>query len=158
MDVYRQLSARHGRTEFVGYDDLTNESTVLVLIDDGDVVQAAGEGQQVEVVLDRFPFYAESGGQVGDTGTLTTPDGAVLTVTDTRPGLEASISTPPGSPRVRPAPDATPCASTTGNTPCCVRSPSCSRSAPPTHPRLRASAWKPSLASKPNSGRYASAN
>jgi alanyl-tRNA synthetase len=88
MDVYRQLSARHGRTEFVGYDDLTNESTVLVLIDDGDVVQAAGEGQQVEVVLDRFPFYAESGGQVGDTGTLTTPDGAVLTVTDTRPGLE----------------------------------------------------------------------
>src|SRR5215217_5234349 len=51
-------------------------------------LDAAGEGDQVELILDRTPFYAEGGGQVGDTGLVRTAGGAVLQVTDTRPGLE----------------------------------------------------------------------
>ncbi len=88
QDAYRELSARHGRTDFVGYDRLTAEATVLGLISDGAVAPGADQGSTVELVLDRSPFYAESGGQVGDTGTIRTSDGAVLKVLDTRPGLE----------------------------------------------------------------------
>jgi alanyl-tRNA synthetase len=89
QDAYRELSARHGRTDFVGYDRLTSEATVLGLIDDGTVIPGAEQGRTVEVVLDRSPFYAESGGQVGDTGTIRTTNGALLEVLDTRPGLES---------------------------------------------------------------------
>ncbi|MFI6154083.1 alanine--tRNA ligase [Kitasatospora sp. NPDC051170] len=88
QDAYRELSARHGRTDFVGYDRLTTEATVLGLISDGAVVPGADQGSTVELVLDRSPFYAESGGQVGDTGTIRTSAGAVLKVLDTRLGLE----------------------------------------------------------------------
>ncbi|WP_179816416.1 alanine--tRNA ligase [Allostreptomyces psammosilenae] len=87
-DAYRELSARHGRTVFVGYERLTAEATVLGLVDDGRVVPGAAEGATVELVLDRSPFYAASGGQVGDTGTVRTAGGALLEVVDTRPGLE----------------------------------------------------------------------
>jgi alanyl-tRNA synthetase len=88
QDAYRELSARHGRTDFVGYDRLDTEATVLGLIRDGVIVPGAEQGDTIELVLDRSPFYAESGGQVGDTGTLRTHGGAVLTVLDTKPGLE----------------------------------------------------------------------
>ncbi|MGW4812177.1 alanine--tRNA ligase [Kitasatospora cineracea] len=88
QDTYRELSARHGRTDFVGYDRLTAEATVLGVIADGTLAPGAEHGRTVEVVLDRSPFYAESGGQVGDTGTVRTADGAVLQVLDTRLGLE----------------------------------------------------------------------
>ncbi|MEV8326757.1 alanine--tRNA ligase [Kitasatospora sp. NPDC056731] len=88
QDAYRELSARHGRTEFVGYDDIAAEGTVLGLIADGTVVPGADQGSTVELVLDRSPFYAESGGQVGDTGTISTASGARLEVLDTKPGLE----------------------------------------------------------------------
>ncbi|WP_225878798.1 alanine--tRNA ligase [Spongiactinospora rosea] len=87
-DLYRDLSARHGRTDFVGYTDLTSEGTVVGLIAGGAVVPGAGEGQEMELVLDRSPFYAEAGGQVGDTGTVRTSGGAVLAVTGTRYGLD----------------------------------------------------------------------
>ncbi|MEU3046892.1 alanine--tRNA ligase [Streptomyces sp. NPDC006984] len=88
QDAYRELSARHGRTDFVGYDRLDAEATVLGLISDGTVAPGADQGSTVELVLDRSPFYAESGGQVGDTGTIRTADGALLEVLDTKPGLE----------------------------------------------------------------------
>jgi alanyl-tRNA synthetase len=88
MDAYRKLSAQHGRTDFIGYDRLTAEATILGLIDNGVIVPGAEQGQTVELVLDRSPFYAESGGQVGDTGTIRTTSGAVLEVLDTKPGLE----------------------------------------------------------------------
>ncbi|MFJ8431977.1 alanine--tRNA ligase [Kitasatospora sp. NPDC094019] len=88
QDTYRELSARHGRTDFVGYDRLTIEASVLGLIADGTVVPGAEQGSTLELVLDRSPFYAESGGQVGDTGIIRTGGGAVLEVLDTRLGLE----------------------------------------------------------------------
>ncbi|MBB1257432.1 alanine--tRNA ligase [Streptomyces alkaliterrae] len=88
MDTYRELSARLPRTDFLGYDHLTAEATVTGLISGGTVVTTAGEGAEVELVLDRSPFYAEAGGQIGDTGTLTLHDGTVLKITDTRYGLE----------------------------------------------------------------------
>ena len=69
-------------TEFVGYDSLEDESTVIGIIVDGVQVDQADADQQALVVLDRTPFYAESGGQAGDTGQLIA-DGVVLDVTDT---------------------------------------------------------------------------
>jgi alanyl-tRNA synthetase len=69
-------------TEFVGYDSLEDESTVIGIIVDGAQVDQADADQQALVVLDRTPFYAESGGQAGDTGQLIA-DGVVLNVTDT---------------------------------------------------------------------------
>jgi alanyl-tRNA synthetase len=72
--LYQALSAELPRVEFVGYDTLTSPARVLALIDlaDGGLrrVREATEGDEVEVILDRTPAYAESGGQVGDTGTL----------------------------------------------------------------------------------------
>jgi alanyl-tRNA synthetase len=88
VEAYRDLSARHGRTTFVGYETTRAEGRILGLLRDGEELAAAGEGDQVELILDRTPFYAEGGGQVGDTGLVRTGGGAVLQVTDTRPGLE----------------------------------------------------------------------
>ncbi|MCT2589773.1 alanine--tRNA ligase [Streptomyces sp. N2-109] len=87
-DTYRELAAHLPRTEFLGYGHLRAETTVKGLISGGVVVTTAAEGAEAELVLDRSPFYAEAGGQVGDTGTLTTTDGATLEITDTRYGLE----------------------------------------------------------------------
>ena len=69
LGVYRQLLDA-GPTEFTGYDELDTEGTVRGLVLDGERVRTAGEGQTVEVVLDRTPLYAESGGQESDAGTI----------------------------------------------------------------------------------------
>ncbi|WP_449537078.1 alanine--tRNA ligase [Ferdinandcohnia sp. Marseille-Q9671] len=57
---------------FVGYDQLEAQSSVLVLVKDGEIVEAANEGEEVQLILDKTPFYAESGGQIADEGTLET--------------------------------------------------------------------------------------
>lgn len=88
MDTYRELAARLPQTQFLGYQQLTAEATVIGLISDGAVATSVCEGSDVELVLDRSPFYAEAGGQIGDTGTLTLNDGTRLRITDTRYGLE----------------------------------------------------------------------
>jgi len=88
QDTYRALLAEHGRTEFIGYSQTSADTDLLALLRDGKPVEAAEQGQQVEIVIARSPFYAESGGQVGDTGTLTTSDGATIDITDTRNGLD----------------------------------------------------------------------
>jgi alanyl-tRNA synthetase len=68
--LYRDLLDQ-GPTEFTGYTELASEATVLGVIRDGKRVTSAGEGEIVEVVLDRTPLYAESGGQDSDAGTIT---------------------------------------------------------------------------------------
>jgi alanyl-tRNA synthetase len=74
-----------GDTDFTGYERLADEATVIALFRDGESVDSLGAGEAGMVVLDRTPFYAESGGQVGDTGTLALPGGdATLRVEDTR--------------------------------------------------------------------------
>ncbi len=74
-EAYKNLSAKGAKPEFVGYDSLTAESTILVIVADGEEITEASEGRQIEVVTEITPFYAESGGQVGDTGTITASDG-----------------------------------------------------------------------------------
>jgi alanyl-tRNA synthetase len=72
-----------GRTEFSGYDHLAGSGKITALIFDGVVVDVMRAGQEGQVVLDHTPFYAESGGQMGDTGVLATAT-ARFTVRDTR--------------------------------------------------------------------------
>ena len=73
-DAYKNLSARGFKPEFVGYGTLTADSKILVMVADGHEITEAGPGQQLEVVTEATPFYAEAGGQVGDAGTITGSD------------------------------------------------------------------------------------
>jgi alanyl-tRNA synthetase len=76
---------------FVGYDRLDSDGTIVSLLDpEFRELQAAEEGEEVRVFLDRTPFYAEGGGQVGDRGLIRTPSG-VIRVTDTVPAGDRSI-------------------------------------------------------------------
>ncbi|MUN35534.1 alanine--tRNA ligase [Actinomadura litoris] len=68
--LYRSLLDAGGPTDWLAHDTLTAEATVLAVLRDGGPVDAAGESEIVTVVLDRTPFYAESGGQDSDAGTL----------------------------------------------------------------------------------------
>jgi len=76
-----------GATEFLGYDTTSAEGVVTALIVDGERVDAAQPGSEVLAIVNQTPFYGESGGQMGDTGTIRSADGAVLTVTDTQKKL-----------------------------------------------------------------------
>jgi alanyl-tRNA synthetase len=90
--VWRELLEEHGFTEFTGRQELETKATVLALVTAEGRVDEAGEGTAVEVVLDRTPFYAESGGQVGDTGTITVTAGnALLDVRDTKYGVAGAL-------------------------------------------------------------------
>jgi len=71
------------RSEFTGYDELATDGAIGSLVVGGSRVEAAHEGQDVEIVLDRTPFYPEGGGQVGDRGTITTDEGRAM-VADTQ--------------------------------------------------------------------------
>ncbi len=87
VEVYRDLVEEIGSVEFTGRQEYeTVGAKVRGLIVDGERVARVASGP-VEVVLDRSPFYAESGGQVGDAGTITTPDGAIVRVLDAQFGL-----------------------------------------------------------------------
>ena len=81
LSVYRDFLDR-GPTEFTGFDELVSEARVLGLVADGARVPAATAGQELTLVLDRTPLYAESGGQMADIGTITTGSGVRLAVTD----------------------------------------------------------------------------
>ena len=73
--LYESLGV--GATRFLGYDQISASSPIVGLIADDAAVSEAAAGQDIEVVLVQTPFYAEGGGQVGDAGILTGPDGAV---------------------------------------------------------------------------------
>ncbi len=85
--VYRELLAKYRKTEFSGYESIESEATVLALISNGESVGELAAGQQGEVLLDVTPFYAESGGQVGDTGELSS-DSVKAVVLDTKKPVE----------------------------------------------------------------------
>ena len=86
VDLYRQVIDDAGPTEFVGYEVEAAPARVLAIIRDGEQTERAEHGQEIEVFFDRTPFYAESGGQVGDIGSASTPTGTV-SILDTRPPL-----------------------------------------------------------------------
>ncbi len=72
--LYQRLGAELAPVEFVGYETLTSPARILAIVDPAPGgmrrLREAGEGAEIEVILDRTPAYAESGGQIGDTGTL----------------------------------------------------------------------------------------
>jgi alanyl-tRNA synthetase len=80
--AYRDILQAGGTTTFTGYSEVVSDSRVIGIVKDGETVPAAVVGEHIEVVLDRTPFYAESGGQLGDHGRLVSSDGAVIDVYD----------------------------------------------------------------------------
>ncbi len=80
-----ELAGRVGATKFVGYDRLESDSFVQAILKGDRLVKEAAEGDEVELVLDVTPFYAEGGGQVGDQGLLTGLNGWVEITETTRP-------------------------------------------------------------------------
>ena len=90
LTVYRAIADKSGTTEFVGYTQRESEASIRAIVVDGARVASAQTGDEVEVVLDRTPFYAEGGGQLADGGTLTLASGAVIEIDDVQtpvPGI-----------------------------------------------------------------------
>ena len=81
--IWFDLAEAHGATDFLGYDTETAEGQILALVRDGAAVDKAAKGVTVQIVLNQTPFYAEAGGQVGDSGMIRTDTGTAH-VTDTR--------------------------------------------------------------------------
>ncbi|USQ74991.1 alanine--tRNA ligase [Ornithinimicrobium cryptoxanthini] len=90
-EVWRDLRD-HGPTEFLAYETLTAEASVRGLVVDGARVPALTQGQRGMIVLDRTPFYAESGGQTADEGVIETASGAVLRVRDVQRPVKGLIA------------------------------------------------------------------
>ena len=83
-NVWTELSDKLAATEFEGYDEnAVEDARVVAIVANGESVERAEAGADVEVILDRTPFYAEMGGQVGDTGTISA-EGVKLEVSDTK--------------------------------------------------------------------------
>ncbi|MGQ9735804.1 MAG: alanine--tRNA ligase [Thermaceae bacterium] len=87
--ILEEIYKRRGGTAFVGYTDLEAEAEVLALLKGEESLEEAGAGQEVQVVLDKTPFYAEGGGQIGDFGLLEWPSGLarVRTTRKTEEGI-----------------------------------------------------------------------
>ncbi|MCD2314983.1 alanine--tRNA ligase [Sphingomonas sp. IC-11] len=82
-ELWFDLAEEVGATEFTGYSSDVGEGIVLALVKDGGRVEKAAAGDQVDVIVNQTPFYAESGGQVGDAGTISNEGGLAAEVTDT---------------------------------------------------------------------------
>ena len=80
--IWFELKDQHGPTEFLGYDTETAEAIILAIVKDGSEVNTAHPGDEVAIITNQTPFYGESGGQQGDTGSLLIGDSSVL-VTNT---------------------------------------------------------------------------
>jgi alanyl-tRNA synthetase len=90
--VYRAVADSLGRdVEFTGYHEVSSEARVSGLLVDGELVTSARAGQDVELVLDRTPFYAEGGGQLADGGRIELANGAVVEVRDVQSPIKGLI-------------------------------------------------------------------
>jgi alanyl-tRNA synthetase len=82
LSEYKRIADKSGATTFIGYTDQKSESTINGLLVDGLSVPSASGGQEIEVILNRTPFYAEGGGQLADGGRITLSTGAVIEIDD----------------------------------------------------------------------------
>ena len=90
VSVYKTIADKNGKSEFVGYSNLSSEARLTGIVVDGVGVASASEGVDVEIILNRTPFYAEGGGQLADGGRITLSNGAVVEIDDVQspvPGL-----------------------------------------------------------------------
>ena len=90
LSEYRKIAELGKKLEFIGYTQVEGESKIAGLLLDGKVSNEAHQGDDVEVVLERTPFYAEGGGQLADGGFIRNADGSVIEIDDVQspiPGL-----------------------------------------------------------------------
>ena len=90
VSVYKAIADKSGKSEFLGYAHLSSESKLTGIVVDGVGVASASEGEDVDIVLNRTPFYAEGGGQLADGGRITLRNGAIVEIEDVQspvPGL-----------------------------------------------------------------------
>src|SRR5690606_36220507 len=73
----------HEKSEFIGYDQLSCETQIIALLHNGELVAHASEGDEIQFMLERTPFYAESGGQIADKGTISS-DTFIVDVKDVK--------------------------------------------------------------------------
>ena len=90
-DVWFDVKDKVGASEFLGYDANAAEGEVQAIIRDGKPVEQANKGDDVAVIMNQTTFYGESGGQMGDEGTITSKAGAKLVVNDTKKQLGSLI-------------------------------------------------------------------
>jgi alanyl-tRNA synthetase len=79
-EAYRSVLDGHGLSNFVGYEMESSEGVVLSMVREGELVERADQGQELEIFLEATPFYAESGGQVGDQGRIDSETGSAVVV------------------------------------------------------------------------------
>ena len=82
-EIWYDIAETQGGTEFIGYGATEGEATVIALVKDGASVDEAKAGDELTVLTNQTPFYGESGGQMGDSGTIATLGGAKASVSDT---------------------------------------------------------------------------
>jgi alanyl-tRNA synthetase len=90
LTLYKNIIDKNGPTDFIGYDNNQSESKLTGILVEGKSVSEAGNGAEIEVTLNRTPFYAEGGGQIADGGFIKLANGAVIEVEDVQtpvPGL-----------------------------------------------------------------------
>ncbi|MQB42882.1 alanine--tRNA ligase [Rhizobium sp. ICMP 5592] len=93
--IWFELKEKHGATEFLGYDTEVAEGVIQAIVKDGVAVDSAAAGDKVQIIVNQTPFYGESGGQMGDTGVISSDNGK-LAVSDTQKkgeGLFVHIAT-----------------------------------------------------------------
>ncbi len=82
-DIWFDIAEREGASEFTGYTATTGEGRVVALVKEGALVDSIAAGDEAIIVTNQTPFYGESGGQMGDSGTMSTAEGLSVTVSDT---------------------------------------------------------------------------
>jgi alanyl-tRNA synthetase len=82
LTEYRRIADEQGLSEFIGYASIESEAKVRGLLVDGKSSMSASEGDEIEIVLDRTPFYAEGGGQLADGGLITLANGTKIQIDD----------------------------------------------------------------------------
>jgi alanyl-tRNA synthetase len=90
VSVYRSIADKNGKSEFVGYTQSRSEAKITGVLVNGVGVNSASENDEIEVTLNRTPFYAEGGGQLADGGLITLENGSVIEIDDVQnpvPGL-----------------------------------------------------------------------